>query len=344
MSLILLFLSISEKINPPMTRLKKFYGFIKESLSPEKLKSLGSTGKISERWDGGYDIDVFDAVEQGRKSDGYINISKKTPKAIGLSYLKANGSESNYFWIPLFCTKKKSIDSLGRYYRLSITSYTNWFKDEKNQKALDDFLDSFIESSEDKKISKRDRIREKAKEDFDLILDYLDLNDSLVELRSGDEEYLFNGETENGLYVEVQKRTPEDLLGTFKIYKSDKDSRYSVEYLLERKGGNPVFFFRIGDKKYTFYGSPIDLKTSKFGSYLLKKSLGNETMDDERSLLEYFEEILSKHDWNYQYASGPTYNRGASQAEHISEVKNLLSEFLSDDKIKEIYNNYSQKG
>ena len=327
-----------------MERLKKFFGFVTESISREKLKSLGSIGKISERWDGGYDIDVFDAVDQGKKIDGYINISKKTPKAIGISYLKANGTESDYFWIPLFCTKKSSIDSLGRYHRLSIPSYTNWFKDEKNQKALDDFLDSFIESSEERKISKRDKIRERAKEDFDLILDYLDLNDSLVELKSGNEEYSFEGQTENGFYVEVTKRTPDDLLGKFKIYKSDKDTRYSVEYSLERKDGTPVFFFRVGDRRYTFHGSPIDLKSNKFASYLLKKSLGKETRDDEQSLVEYFEEILAQHDWNYQYASGPSYKRGASQAEHISEVKGLLSEFLSEEKINGIYNDYSQKG
>lgn len=344
MFLILLSLFILEKIKARMNRIKAFSGFITESISREKLKSLGVTGKIVERWDGGYDIDVFDGVDQGRKMDGCINISKKTPKAIGLSYLKANGAESNYFWIPLFCTKKTSIDSLGRYHRLSIPSYTNWFKDEKNQKALDDFLNSFIESVEDRKVSKRNKILEQAKEDFDMILDYLDLNDAVAELKSGDTEYFYTGLTENGLYVEVQKRTPEDLVGTFKIYRSEKDHRPSIEYSLESKERNPNFFFRVGDRRYTFYGSILDLKSSKFGSYLLKKSLGKENKDDEQSLIDYFESILSAHDWNYQYANGPAYKRGASQAEHISEVSGLLSDFLSEDKIKEIYNSYSQKG
>ena len=326
-----------------MKRLSKFSSFVNESISPEKLKSLGSVGKISERWDGGYNIDVFDAADSGKKMDRYINISRKTPKAIGLSYLKANGTESNYLWIPLFCTKKISIDSLGRFYRLEIPSYTNWFKDEKNKKTLDDFLNSFIESVEEIKISKRDKLRERAKEDFDLILDYLDLNDSVAELKSEDKEHFFSGQTENGLHVEVTKRTPEDLLGSFKIYRSSKDHRYSLEYSLENKGGNPVFFFRVGDKKYTVYGPLTDIKSNKFGMYLLKKSLGNETKEDEQSLIEYFETILSQHDWNYQYAEGPAYKRGASQSDHINEVWRLLSDFLPEEKIKEIYNNYSER-
>ena len=274
----------------------------------------------------------------------YINISKKTPKAIGLSYLKANGTESNYLWIPLFCVKKFSIDSLGRFYRLEIPSYTNWFKDEKNQKTLDDFLDSFIESVEEVKISKRDKIRERAKEDFDLILDYLDLNDSVAELKSERDDNFFVGQTENGLYVEVTKRTPEDLLGTFKIYKSSKDHRYSLEYSQENKDGRGVFSFRVGDRRYTVYGFLTDIKSNKFGMYLIKKSLGNETKDDEQSLIDYFETILSQHDWNYQYAEGPAYKRGASEAGHIEEVQRLLSDFLPEEKIKEIYNSYSSKG
>jgi len=327
-----------------MGRINKFSDFINESISKEKLKSLGATGKISSRWDGGYEIDVFDAADSGRKMERYINIARKTPKAIGLSYLKSNGTESNYFWIPLFCTKKSSIDSLGRFHRLEIPSYTNWFKDEKNQKALEDFLNSFIESMEEIKTSKRDRVRERAKEDFDLILDYLDLNDSVVELKSEGDDHFFKGQTENGLQVEVLKRSPEDLLGTFKIYKGPKEHRYSMEYSLQNKEDNPVFYFRIGDQRYTFSGTLTGIKSDKFGMYLLKKSLDNETKDDEQSLIEYFETILSRHDWNYQYAEGPSYRSGASQADHIREVWKLLSDFLPEDKIKGIYDSYSEKG
>ena len=72
-------------------KLLRFDSFINESSSVLK----GTIPSIKERWDGGYDIKVCDSVlNGGRMDDSYINISKKTEKAVALAYIQPDGKTS----------------------------------------------------------------------------------------------------------------------------------------------------------------------------------------------------------------------------------------------------------
>jgi hypothetical protein len=325
-------------------RLLDFNLFINESSS--SFKEGSSSYNISERWDGGYDIRVCDSLLNGdRMDESYVNIAKKTEKAVALAYVKSDGKHSEYLWIPSSaCFKKKYVSSSGAYYPVEIPSYTYWFKDEANRRKLENFLNDFMDSQELKKRKVIDDILEQSKDDLDLILDQVGLNDAIASLERGNSDYQFEGITENGLNVIINKRSKEDLVGDFEIYPSKKDTRPAIRFSYTKGSNQPSFIFNIDGKNYQTSARITEVENSPYLRYLILRSLNKETQSDKDGLLNYYTELLKSHDWNYQYSDDSrTYKAGQKDIDHINEVGDLLKEFMPEKEVSDIYLNFSNK-
>ena len=322
-------------------RIFRFHNFLEESLNDSLRKSLGAdvSSKIITRWDGGYDI-LLKESQNGEISDpSCIFILRKTEKAYGLAYQKIDGSVSKYFWIPSYSCKL--INTGGTSKKMQIPSYTKWFKDQESRSALDNFLNDFMEALEQRKNDRLDSIKESAKDDIDLVLDQLDLNDAVASIEKKS-DYFFNALTENGLEIEMKKRSTEDLIGEITVYKKKGDKKPAFSCFLNGESGRVNFNFRIDDASYNTNGFFSEISQDHYFRYLLNKSLDLRNVSDEEGLVNYFESILSNHDWDYQMSDDSrSYERGESENKHIKEVISLLNNFLSKDKISDIYSKFS---
>jgi len=323
-------------------KLLRFDSFINESSSVLK----GTIPSIKERWDGGYDIKVCDSVlNGGRMDDSYINISKKTEKAVALAYIQPDGKTSEFLWIPsAACFKKKFSSGHGAYYQVEIPSYTYWFKNDENRRKLENFLNDFMDAQEVKKRKGIDDILEQAKDDIDLILDQVGIDDSVASLERGKSDYEFEGITENGLNVIVNKRSKEDLVGDFEIYKSKDETRPVIRFSYMKGASNPSFTFNINGKNYQTSGSITEVESNPYKKYLLLRSLNKETQADKDGLLNYYTDLLKSQDWAYQYSDDSrTYKAGQKSLDHINEVGELLKEFMPEKEVSDIYLNFSNR-
>lgn len=325
-------------------KLLDFNLFMNESSSISKGGS--SSYNVSERWDGGYDIRMCDSLLNGdRMDDSYINIAKKTEKAVALAYVKPDGKTSEYLWMPSSaCFKKKYVSSSGAYYSVEIPSYTYWFKDELNRRKLEDFLNDFVDSQELKKRKGIDDILEQAKDDLDLILDQVGLNDAIASLERGNSDYSFEGITENGLNVIINKRSREDLVGDFEIYSSKKETRPAIRFSYTKGSNQPNFIFDIDGKNYQASSRITEVENNPYLRYLILRSLNKEKQTEKEGLFNYYIELLKSHDWNYQYSDDSrTYKAGQKAADHINEVGDLLKKFMPEKEVSNIYSNFSNK-
>lgn len=323
-------------------KLLEFNSFINESLS--RLK--GNSSSIKERWDGGYDVRICDSVANGdRMDDSYINIAKKTEKAVALAYIKPDGKVSEFLWIPgVACFKKKYVASSGVYYSVEIPSYTYWFKDEANRRKLENFLNDFMDAQEVKKRKGIDDILEQAKDDIDLILDQVGLNDAVASLEKGKSDYEFEGVTENGLNVVINKRSKEDLVGDFEIYKAKSETRPAIRFSYMKGSSSPSFTFNINGKNYQTSGRITEVENNPYLRYLMLRSLNKEEQSDKDGLLSYYTDLLKSQDWTYQYSDDSrAYKSGQKSMDHIREVGDLLKEFMTDKEVDDIYSEFSNR-
>jgi hypothetical protein len=70
--------------------------------------------------------------------------------------------------------------------------------------------------------------------------------------------------------------------------------------------------------------------------------MGIESAGDQEGLVEYFNEVLKNYDWDYQMSDDKrAYETGQKQSDLVRDIKTLLSDFLSEEKIDSIYKEFS---
>lgn len=317
-------------------RFKDFYKFISESINIDKLPA-GSRKKIEERWDGGYEIQIVESSTGIIKNPEFIHVIKETPKSVALAYEGVDNKISKYFWIPRYCCKIKKTSSGAS---LEIPAYTNWFKDKENHDALNDFLNDFIEMLEQRDADKIDKLSEYVKDELDLILDQIGLDENIVSIKNKD-KVIFQAITDKGKLIETRKYDPNSRLGDIKVYLDEKSPKPCFKMNILSKG-KASFDFNINDKNYNRALYFSDINDDKYFNYLIKRSMGIATSSDEEGLVEFFEKSLKNHDWNYQMSDDRTaYQIGQSHYNMINDVRRLLSEFLSETRVDSMYKEFS---
>jgi hypothetical protein len=309
-----------------------------ENFSPlHESKKYENLRFVKKTWGGEYILDVDDYQKTGSKPlKGFILVGKDSGKAVALTYLNPDGTESKYLWVPYFAGYVNR-NIKGGISSIKISPYKNWLTQPENEKKLEEFLDGFEESLEKEKSENEKTVSLQAQKDLDLILDMYDIDSSIEKFEKGDKDNEWRAVLENGFVVIIKKRSSEDLVGEFRIYPKATSEVPYIEINTEknyagfnfRRPGESVVQRRIG---------MTELKKDPVSLYLFKNIIGLQKHEDEKSLLDYFESILRSEDTSYQMSDDSrSYQRGESQRKEIDLVSKLLEDFLTSKKIEEIY-------
>jgi hypothetical protein len=317
---------------------------MRELLKYEKFTSINESKKyssldsVNKTWSGEYILDVSDYQKNGNKPlKGFLLVGKDSGKAVALTYLKSDGSEAKYFWIPNFGAYiNKNIK--GGISSIKITPRKNWINQPGNEEKLEEFLDGFEDSIEKEKTEKEKNVSLQAQKDLDLILDMYEINSPIEKFEKTDSPNEWKAILENGFNILIKKRSSEDLVGEFRIYVDSSSEVPSIE--INAESNNQRFTFRRSKMDPVRRNISItSLKKDPVAHYLFKNIIGDLKHENEKSLLEYFESIVKGEDPNYHMSDDDkSYKRGLENRKEIDLVYKLLEDFLTTKKIEEIYN------
>lgn len=305
-------------------------------LSLNESKDYKDLSGVDKSWNGEYILRVNDYQKNGTSAvKGDILVAKDSGKAIALTYLKSDGSEGKYLWVPnfgVFYTRniKGGISSV------KISPYKNWLSQPGTEEKITEFLDGFQEEIQKEKSEKEKTLSLQAQNDLDLILDMYGINSPISEFKKGNSETEWEAILENGFTIVISKRSPEDLVAEFRIY-PDRSSE-SAFVTISNQRNNTGFSFKMPGKAYINRNIHMTkLNEDPVANYLFKKICGILEYEDEKSLLSYFESLLKSYDPDYSRSDDyRSYRRGSGVSEEINLVSDLLSDFLTDKKIEEI--------
>ena len=317
--------------------MKQILGY-KNFISLNESQKYESLRNVEKEWNGGYILHVNDYLANGTSpSKGDILVAKNTGKAIALTYLKPDGSEGKYLWVPNFGVYYDR-NTKGGISKIKITPYKNWLSQPGTEEKISEFLDSFKDSVESEKGEKEKTISLQAQRDLDLILDMYGINSPIGSFSKSEGENEWEASLENGFLVSIKKRSPEDMVGEFSIY-PEKNSDVPVITISNERNNKGFSFRRKGEGWITRKIDMTDLKKDPIANYLFKKISGIIEYEDEKSLLSHYESLLKSYDSSYQRSDDPrSYRSGSRQSEEINLVSKLLEDFLTQKKIEEIYN------
>ena len=197
---------------------------------------------VKDSWDGGYIISPVDltAGEREIPSDKII-IPKKNETSIAICYVDSLGNESEYVWIPNDAISFKKDDD-GAIIELDLDPYKKWISKESNRSRIDDFIEDFANHLEYYKNTGQDRTTQNAQDDVELLMDLIGIPGSIESFEScGD--YIWEAKLDNGMLIEISKRSKDDLLSKFKIYLNSSDHHPCV--YINNDSLNKKTYFKI---------------------------------------------------------------------------------------------------
>jgi hypothetical protein len=138
------------------------------------------------------------------------------------------------------------------------------------------------------------------------------------------------------MVIDAKKRTSDDLVGNFDIYKKHSDIYPSVS--IKSDSGKMLFTFKPEEMDPVEIESNItEIGKDDYLNYLLKKSLGVDSTIDEERLYNHFVKSIEDHGEYSDDDGDEMQERGRASAKRIKDLKKLISSFLPESKIREIY-------
>lgn len=275
---------------------------------------------VKDSWDGGYIISPID-LTVGKKeipSDKII-VSKKNETSIAICYVNSDGDETNHVWIPNDAISFKK-DGDGGIIELDLDPHKKWISKEGNRTMIEDLIEDFADHLEYSKITGQDRIKQNAQDDVELLMDLIGIPGSIGSFKScGD--YIWDAELDNGMLIEISKRSKDDLLSKFKIYLNASDHHPCI--YINNDSLNKKTSFKIPDMDIiTVSDGFIDVKNpDPYVKYLTKRSMDIQDNSDEESLLNHYKRSV---------------DTGSQDREMLKIVASLLSEFMDKEDVEGI--------
>ena len=269
---------------------------------------------VKSSWDGGYtiyplDITVDEVEEIPRDR---IIIPKQNETSFAICYMDIDGDESDYLWIPKEACKIKSNDT-GSITEISFDPYKKWLSSGTNKGRIEDFIEEFADSVEASKTTGQEKIKINAQDDVELLMDIMEIPGSVESFDScGD--YIWDAKLDNGMLIEITKRSPDDLLSKFKIYLKAND-HYPCVYI-NNSSGERKTLFRIPalDNDVTIPKGLIGSRNQDpYTKYLTRRAMDIQDSSDEEALLKYFQDQVTQE---------------SDDKETLKIISNLLSEFM----------------
>jgi hypothetical protein len=281
---------------------------------------------IKDSWGSGYVISVVDATDGKKQPKDKIIIPKKNEKSIALCYVDNDGNQSEYVWIPMdACSMKKS--DADEITEIHLDPYKKWITSSVNKSKVDDLIEDFADHLETSKTTGQERIKQNAQDDVELLMDLIGIPGSIESFEScGD--YIWDAKLDNGMLIEITKRSKDDLLSKFKIYLNASDHHpcvYINNDSLDKKTS-----FKIPDmnvitvpKGFTEVKNP-----DPYIKYLTRRSMDIHTPSDQESLFKHFQNLISS---------------GSGDKELLKDIVSLLSEFMDKRDVEEASGSINQE-
>ena len=275
---------------------------------------------------GGYEITASDCIGSGQM-DGNLSIKKDSGSSLLLSF----GKEDSDIWIPKDSIKiEKNEDN----YILTIDPESRWFNKPGNRNIIEDFIESFDSHRIDLE-SKDNRNSNSIRDDIDTILDMLgiEMEISTIEKISVDEyDVLFS----NGINMSHKRRSPNDIIGTTKMYLNSKSDRPNIIISSNKSGINLISSVDdiIDNDIETSFTS---IKNNPYHRYLLKRPLGMDTNLDKEELYKHYLDNINSRDREELNSDDVNIADSArSNMAYLKALRKLVAEYISADKIREI--------
>jgi len=275
---------------------------------------------IKDSWNGGYIISPVDLTAEGKKTTpDKIIIPKKNETSIAICYVDNDGNESDYIWIPNNAVSIKK-DSDGSIIELNINPYAKWLSKGVNKSRIEDFIEDFANHLENSKTTGQERTKQNAQDDVELLMDLIGIPGSVESFKScGD--YVWDATLDNGMLIEITKRSKEDFLSKFKIYLNPSDHHPCV--YINNDSLDKRTSFKIPDMNVITVNKGFsEIKNpDPYIKYLTKRSMCIQNNTDEESLFNHYKRSVESR---------------SEDREMLKNVAALLSEFMDKKDVEEI--------
>ena len=313
-------------------RFLKFKDFILNEGASQIYEEIPGVNSIS---DDGYELEAerFDD-ENMDPPFGKILLTKDSPKNVRLSFHNYMGKKMKDLWIPKeHCEIKNTGDESCK---ITISGESNWLNTEENRAKLEDFIEDLYNSKMRDKLYSGD-IVDTIRNDIYHIMDIIGIPCEISDVKkmTGDNEYEVL--LDNGISIDVNKKSSKQLLGNFKMYRNNRETSPSVE--IKSKDGKHNFYFYNEDLPNLEDESDLSqVKKNHRLYFLLKKSLGVDDSEDRQNFYDHFEKRSSvfKNE-NGENLSPEIKKSRIEDGKKLKDLRNIANTFTSDDKIIKIF-------
>ena len=285
--------------------------------------------------DDGYELTAEDFV--GQKSTppvGKILVVDDSNNSLTLSFRDRSGKMDRKLMVGKDSVKF-SKNSDGNYI-IKIDPNLRWLNTGNNRENIEDFIEDLINCKLDSE-NHESRFIDGIKDDVYFIMDILGIPCEVSDIKKI-EDNKYEITLDNDMVIDVKKRSSDDLVGNFDIYKKYSDVYPSVT--IKSDLGKMHFNFDQDnlDGNEEVESDITDVSKNDYLNFLLKKSLGLETTADEERLYNHFLEVIDSKDWEYsEIDEEEKKERGRKTQKYIKKLKKLVLSFLPETKIREIY-------
>ena len=304
-----------------------------EDLTPEEYYKVPGVNNFMED---GYEISAENCIDSEDYPASKISVIEETPTSIRICYCDAHGNPMEDIWLP-----KDSLDIKENgddEFIVTIHPDCRWINDPLNREKIEEFIENFDNFRTDQS-DKEDRHLESIKDDLENFLDAIGFEATVNDINKiGENEYEIY--LDNNLCANVKKRSLSDLIGRIRLYKDKIIGDPGVEISGNQNGITLVSNIPDLFKKEVECGLE-DFEENPYLRYLLKKPLDLDTNSDRDKLTTYYSTIQNSHDKSrYESENEKVRNSAREESYHIKDLRKMLAQFLSDERLRKISSDY----
>ena len=313
-------------------RFLKFEDFILNEGSSQIYEEIPGVNSIS---DDGYELEAerFDD-DNTDPPFGKILLTKDSPKNVRLSFHNYKGKKMKDLWIPKGHCEIKDINNGSC--KVTIPGGSDWLGSDENRAKLEDFIEDLYNTKMRDKLYSGDII-DTIKNDVYHIMNIIGIPCEIQDVKKIDGNNEYEVLLDNGISIDVNKKSSKQLLGNFKMYRNNSETTPSVE--IKSKDSKHNFYFYNSDLPNLEDESDLgEVKKNHRLYFLLKKSLGVDDSDDRQNFYDHFERRSSAFkNENDENLSMEMKKSRMEDIKKLKDLRNIVNTFKPDDEIIKIF-------
>ena len=313
-------------------KILNFKNFILNEATSQIYDEISGVNSISGN---GYELEAekFDN-ENDTAPFGKILLTKNLTNNIRLSFNNYKGKRIKDLWIPKdHCDVRDIDDDIAK---ITIPGNSSWLEIDDNRSKIEDFIEDLYNNKMREKLYSDD-LTDTIRDDVYHIMDIIGIPCEVTDVKKLDGGNEYEVILDNGISIDVNKKSSKQLIGNFKMYKNNRESSPSVE--IRSKDGKHNFYFYNEDLPNLDDESDLsDVKKNHRLYYLLKKSLGVDDDDDRENFYKHFEEKLGNFKNENDVNLSPEMKKSRIEdGKKLKDLKNIANTFKSEDEIRKIF-------